>query len=84
MVKHNKIKCTVTFPKAKDVHGKIAVQIAQGSHLLALGHARLSRGAATLTMRELRRMTRRSLTITLVLSQPHSSASTRTMAVHVR
>ncbi len=83
--KHNKIKCTVSFPKkAKDTKGTIAAVITRGGRILALGHARLAHGSATLTMPELRAWNRGAWQITLVLSRPKKVATTQTMTVRVR
>ena len=83
--KHNKIKCTVSFPKkAKDTKGTIAAVITRGGRILALGHARLAHGSATLTMPELRAWNRGTWQITLVLSRPKKVATTQTMTVRVR
>ncbi len=82
--KQHKITCTVKFLKAKNTKGTLRISVARGKHLVALGHARIVRGQASMTMRELRRVTRGSLTITVVLSQPHKAAATRTAVVHVK
>jgi hypothetical protein len=82
--KHNKIKCTVSFPKAKDVRGTVAAVITRNGRIVALGHARLARGAATLNLSELRVRTRGTWQITLVLSRPKNAATTQTMTVRVR
>jgi hypothetical protein len=82
--KHNKIKCTVSFAPARDLRGKVGVMLAQGAHLVALGKAKLIRGHATLTMRELRRLRGRSSTVTLVLSQPHQAALTTRLASRLK
>ncbi len=81
---HRKIKCTVTFPKAKKTEGTVRMTLARGRHLVALGHARVSHGKAIVTMRERRQMTRGKWTVTLVLSRPHQAAETTTMVVHIR
>jgi hypothetical protein len=82
--RHNKIKCTVTFGRARAVRGKLAIVLGQGSHVVALGHASLSGGRATVTMRELRRLRGRAATVTLVLSQPHQPAITMRLAYRLR
>ncbi len=78
-----KIKCSVTFPKAKKTKGKLQVRITRGGHVAALGTARVSRGKATVTLRELRRIIHGAWTITLVLSQPHNAASTTKMKLRM-
>ena len=75
----------MSFPKkAKDTKGTIAAVITRGGRILALGHARLAHGSATLTMPELRAWNRGTWQITLVLSRPKKVATTQTMTVRVR
>jgi hypothetical protein len=81
---HDKIKCTVTFPKAKHTKGTVRMTLARGRHLVALGHARVNHGKAIVTMHQRRRVTRGKWTITVVLSRPHKAASTSRMVVHMR
>jgi hypothetical protein len=69
-IHHNQITCTVTFKKARDTKGTVSMRISRGGHMVALGRARISRGKASLRMRELRRNARGRWTITLVLSRP--------------
>jgi hypothetical protein len=73
----------VTFPKAKKTTGKLQMRITRGGHVAALGTARVSRGKATVTLRELRRINHGAWTITLVLSQPHNAASTTKMKLRM-
>jgi hypothetical protein len=74
----------VTFPKSKKTKGKLQVMItARGKRVAALGHARVNRGAAQVTLREIRHMSRGSWSMTLVLSQPHRKASTATARVRL-
>ena len=82
--RHNKITCKVTFPKAKKTNGKLQMAIARGKHVAALGNARVKRGTATLTLREIHRVTRGSWTVTTVLTQPRHKAATSTGTVRVR
>ncbi len=82
--KHHRITCTVNLLTAKDTKGTVRMTVAKAGHLVALGHARIIRGKASTTMRELHRVTRGSLTITVVLSQPHKAAATRRTVVHVK
>jgi hypothetical protein len=84
LVHHGKkIKCKVTFPKAKKTKGKLQVRIARGGHVAALETTRVSHGTATFTVREIRRITHGAWTITLVLSQSHKAASTTKMKLRV-
>ncbi|MBV8999560.1 MAG: hypothetical protein JO304_10890 [Solirubrobacterales bacterium] len=82
--KHHKITCTVKFLTGKGTKGTLRISVARGKHLVALGHARIIHGRASMTMRELRRVSAGSATITIVLSQPHKAAATRTTVVHVK
>ena len=82
--KHNKIKCTVTYAKAKDMRGTVAAVITRNGRIVALGKARLARGAATLNLSELSARSRGTWQITLVLSRPKKVATTQTMTVRVR
>ena len=83
LLKHNKIKCTVSFKKKK--HGKLRVTVSRGGRLVALGHANVVHGRATLTMSELRTRSRGAWHITVVFSQTvQAAASTQTLPVRVR
>ena len=82
--RHGKIKCTVTFPKARSTSGMLRMRIARGTHLVALGHARVKHGKATVTMRQRRHVKRGAWKITLVLAQPHHAASTTSMGVRMK
>ena len=68
VVKHHKIKCTVTFSKSRK--GTVRVAVNRGAKLVALGHGRLVHGHVTLTMRQLRDPKRGTWRITVVLDQP--------------
>lgn len=80
-VKHHKIKCTVTFPKSHK--GKLQVRLSRGARVAALGHSKLSGRRATVTLHEVRHLTRGAWTITLVLSQAHQHSSTTTMRLRM-
>ena len=85
LLKHNKIQCTVTFPKAQDRKGTLRVSISRGGHLVALGNGRVSHGRATLTMRELHARTHGAWDVTVVFSRTvQKPASTQTLPVRVR
>ena len=64
---NNKIKCTVTFPKARDVSGTVRMKLVRDGQVAALGHGRISHSQATITLRELHQVTRGSWTLTVVL-----------------
>jgi hypothetical protein len=83
LVRHHKITCRVTYPNAKQTTGKLQVRIARGKHVVALGHAHVSRGVAYVTLREARRISRGMWTMTLVLTQPHQTPSTAIAKVRV-
>jgi hypothetical protein len=82
--RHRKVKCTVTFSKAKKTSGTVRMIVARGKHPVALGHGRVRHGKAAVTMRERRRVVRGRWTVTVVLSRPHKAAATSTMFVHMR
>jgi hypothetical protein len=76
------VRCTVKFRK-RTTHGTLRLSLARDGRLAALGHGLLKRGAANVTLRDVRRVTHGTWTLTLVLSQPHKSAVTTTTAVRV-
>ncbi len=51
--------------------------------MAALGSGRVRHGKATMTMRELRRISRGTWTITVVLSRPHKAAATTRMKLRM-
>ena len=75
-LKHGKIKCKVTFPKAKRTKGTLRMSISRDQRLAALGHGRVDHGRATITMRERRRVTRGAWTVTIVLARAHKATAT--------
>ena len=84
LVKHNKIECTVTFPNHHSKNGTCGSP-RRGGKLVALGHANVAHGRATLTMRELRTRTHGAWAITVVFSKTvQTVASTQTLSVRVR
>lgn len=80
--KHHKIQCTVKFPTT--THGAVQISVSRGAHLTAVGHGQLSRGATTITMRELRRLKAGAWTLTLVLSGAGQHPQSRTLKVQMR
>ena len=84
LLKHDMIKCTVTFGRARDTRGKLQVRIVRGSKLVALGHGSVNHGIARLRLRLRRHVTRGAWKITIVLVQPHQKpvTMTKTMRVH--
>jgi hypothetical protein len=83
LAKHNKIDCTVTFPKGQSNKGIVRLSVSRGGKLVALGHANVNHGRATLAMRELRTRTRGSWQVTIVFSRT-VKGPTSTVAVSVR
>jgi hypothetical protein len=83
-VRHNRVKCTVTFPKARKTKGTVRILIAHGKRIAALGHARVTHGQASVTMRELHRITAGRWTVTLVLSQTGKAVVTETTTERMR
>ena len=83
LVKHHKIKCTMTF-KSNTTKGKLQVRLARGGKVAAIGHSTVSHGKATLTLRETRRVTRGRWTMTLVLTRAHKAAATVKLALRVK
>jgi hypothetical protein len=82
LLSNNKIKCTVTFAK-NHKKGIVRVAVSRGGKLVALGNASLSRGRATLTMRELRASTRGRWQVVVVFSRTLKGASS-TVAVSIK
>jgi hypothetical protein len=78
LVKHHKIKCTVRFPKSKK--GKLQVRLSRGSRVAALGHARVNGRTASVTLNEVRHVTRGAWSATLVLSASHQRTITTKLA----
>jgi hypothetical protein len=65
------IRCSVSFPGGHQIHGTLRIRLTRGGSVVALGHGRVRRGRATVTMRELRPAGAGSWVATLVLSRPH-------------
>ncbi len=80
-VKHHKIKCTVTFSKSKK--GKLQVRLSRGARVAAMGHSKLNGRKATVTLRQVRRLTSGRWTITLVVTPPHQRSTTTTMRLRM-
>jgi hypothetical protein len=74
--KRRMIACRVAFPQLPAPNGTVRVRIARGSAIVALGHARVRGGKATVTMRRLRVVHRGAWRVTLVLAQPHQRPQT--------
>ncbi|MFL5822008.1 MAG: hypothetical protein ACJ764_01045 [Solirubrobacteraceae bacterium] len=73
-----KIACHVAFARSAGVSGPVRIRISRGGQVAALGHGRMSRGSATLTMRELRRLHKGSWKITVVVYQSRHRGRTST------
>jgi hypothetical protein len=65
------IRGTVTFPADRRLSGSLSIRLTQGEAVVALGHARVRNGKATIRMHELRRASSGPLRATLVLARPH-------------
>jgi hypothetical protein len=99
LLRSGKIKCTVTFPghKPKPKHKKkkkgrgktpdstLRVSIKRGGQVIALGHGNVSsQGSATITLRELRHVSRGVYRVTLVLDQSGSAPVTLAVNVYLK
>jgi hypothetical protein len=62
---------TVTFPGERQLGGSVSIRLSRGDSIVALGHAHVRKGRATLTMRALRSVASGRWRATLVLSRPH-------------
>jgi hypothetical protein len=82
-IKHGKITCKVTFPKAKHTRGTIRVMIAHEGRVAALGYGVVRQGRATITMRERRRIARGRWTVTIVVAQAHRPPVTTVLPVRM-
>ncbi len=65
-----RIRCSVSFPGYPQVRGSVRMRLSRGGSVVALGHAALRRGRATLTMSQLVGTSGGSWHATLVLSGP--------------
>jgi hypothetical protein len=65
------VSITVIFPRNRRLGGSLRIRLARGGAVVALGHARVRRGRARLTMHVLRAVGSGSWHATLVLSRPH-------------
>jgi hypothetical protein len=75
---HKLVHCAITFANTR-ASGTVRVRITRGGHMVALGQGKVSKGKATLTMSELRHVTKGAWRVTLVLSQPHKQTQTTTL-----
>jgi hypothetical protein len=66
---HNRIKCKVALRSSR--RATVRMTVASDGRVVALGHGRIDRGAAMVTMHLLRRVAAGRLAITLVISAPH-------------
>jgi hypothetical protein len=74
------ISCRVRFPQLPAPGGTVRVRIVRGRTVVALGHARVRGGKATVTMRRLNVARTGAWRITLVLSRPHKRPETVNLA----
>jgi hypothetical protein len=66
-----RIRCSVTFPRNRQLRGKLKLRLSRGGAVVALGHATVRRGRAQVSMRVLRDVSAGPWRLTFVLSQPH-------------
>ena len=82
LLRHDKIRCTVSFPKHHKQHGIVRLAVSRGGKLVALGHATVNHGRATVTMRELRGTSRGSWRVVVVFGRTvKGSANTVTVSM---
>ena len=65
------IHCNVTFPGNRQLKGKVNLRLTRGGTVVALGHASVKRGRASLGMRVLRNLSSGAWQATIVLSRAH-------------
>jgi hypothetical protein len=76
-----RLTCTVSFPAAAhDRSASLLVAVAHSRRVVALGHARLRRGTATVTMRPLRAPASGTVQVTLVVTRRGAAPRTLTVA----
>src|SRR4029077_14184907 len=73
--RHNLVRCAITFANTR-ASGTVRVRITRGGHVVALGHGKVSKGKATVRMRELRRVSKGPWRVTLALSQHKQTQTT--------
>jgi hypothetical protein len=88
------VKCTVEHGDSKIVcvveyghsnrHGTLFMRIKRGTRIAGLGHARLRRGRAVVTVHARHAVAAGSWTVTLVRVGANGNAQTTTMTVHLR
>lgn len=81
-LKGKKIHCTVKAAGTKPA--SVRAMLSRGSRITAIGHGRLRRGRAALTLRPVGRVRRGRARITLVIATSRHSAVTITKAVRLR
>lgn len=63
------MRCTMTLRGGAGISGSVSMRITRGDLTMAVGHGRLTRGKATLTMKVLRRITPGSYTVRMVVTR---------------
>jgi hypothetical protein len=81
-LKGKKIHCTVKAGRSRTA--SVRAMLSRGSRITAIGHGRLRRGHAALTLRPVGRVRRGRARITLVIATGRHSAVTITQAVRLR
>jgi hypothetical protein len=73
---HTRIRCRVSFPGGGLINGTVRLRLTRGGVVVGLGHARVRRGRATVTMKVLRHVSSGAWLATVVLDRPHVIAVT--------
>jgi hypothetical protein len=61
------IRCTMTVKRGAGISGTVTMRVSRGKVVFALGHGRVVRGKATLTMRVLHKMKPGRYTVAMVI-----------------
>ena len=78
--RHDQIRCAVRFLHGA-VTGSVKVRLSRGSVIVGLGHARVRRSRAALTLKVLGQASSGRWRITLVLARPHLVAATESISL---
>jgi len=65
------IRCAVRFPSGAQTKGTLGIRVTRGASVVGLGHGRVRKGKATITMHELQQVSTGAWRATLVLARPH-------------
>ena len=78
---HSRIRCHVTFAHGRQISGALRMRLSRGGVIVGLGHARVRRGSAAVTLKVLRQVAGGAWRVTLVLARPHLVSATQTLAL---